>query len=102
MIRDVHILFLNAGNVELGGNLLCPKREAQNAVSMSTSIAATLTLVPSADSLNSTLCRRWSYHVFAHIYMGRRELTSIAVSSKEVPERALALRTEMTAPGARL
>jgi hypothetical protein len=76
MVRDVHVLFLDAGNVELGGDLLCPKKgEAQNAVSMSTSIAATLTLVPSADSLNSTLrggggriiCSR------TYIYMGRRE-----------------------------
>lgn len=64
MVRDVHILFLNAGDVELGGNLLCPNKEAQNAVSMSTSIAATLTLVPSADSLNSTLRERRSYHTF--------------------------------------
>jgi hypothetical protein len=88
MVRDVHILFLNAGNVELGGNLLVPKNEAQNAVSMSTSIAATLTLVPSADSFNSTLRGRWwSYHMFAHIW-GRRELTSIAASLKEVLERA--------------
>ena len=39
---------------------------------------------------------------FAHIYMGSRELTSIAVSSKEVLERAPALQTAQTAPGARL
>jgi hypothetical protein len=25
MVRDIHILFINAGNVELGGNLLCRK-----------------------------------------------------------------------------
>jgi hypothetical protein len=89
MVRDIHILLLNARNVELGSNLLCRKSRLQNAVPVSTSIAATLTLVPSGESLNSTLRGTWSYQLFAHIYR-RRELTSIAASSKEVPERALA------------
>jgi hypothetical protein len=64
----------------------CAEKQAQNAVSMNTSIAATLTLVPSGESLNSTLRGRWSYHLVAHIYR-RRELTSIAASSKGAPER---------------
>ena len=89
MVCDVHVLFRNAGNVELGGHLLYPKKggEAQNAVSMSTSIAATLTLVPSADSLNSTLRERVVVS-YVRIYIGHGQLTSIAVSSKQVPERA--------------
>jgi hypothetical protein len=68
---------------------------------MSTSIAATLTLVPSGESLNSTLRGTWSYQSLAHIYE-RRELTSIVASSKGVPERALARRLVPPVAKARL
>ena len=68
MICDVHIFFRNSGNVELGGNLL-RREQAQNTVVISASIAATLTLVPSGESLNSILyveeeCE--SYHSLSH------------------------------------
>lgn len=39
---------------------------------MSMSIAATLTLVPSGESLNSTLRGTWSYQLFTLIYEAQR------------------------------
>ena len=52
------------------------EKRAQKAVSMSTSIAATLTLVPSGDSLNSTLRGRlWSHHLLAqHMWTQRTHI----------------------------
>ena len=51
------------------------EKRVQNAVSMSTSIAATLTLVPSGESLNSTLRGRRSHHLFAqHMWTPRTHI----------------------------
>ena len=57
MVCHVHVFFGNAGNIELGGNLL-HEETVQIMVAMNVSIAKGLTLLPSADSLNSTLHRR--------------------------------------------
>jgi hypothetical protein len=83
-----------------------PKKEAQNAVSMSTFDRCD----PHPGAIGGLLQLHTTRKVvvsyeFAHIYIyiwGRRELTSIAASSKEVLERAHARPTAQTAPGARL
>ena len=63
MVCHVHVFLRNPRNIELGGNLL-HGRTVQIMVAMNASITTSLTLVPSVDSLNSTLHQRaWSHHL---------------------------------------
>jgi hypothetical protein len=86
MVCDIHILLVDAGNVELGGNLLCALKcdlheHIDRCNPHPSAIGGLLELHTTRKAVVS----------YARAHMGGRELTSIAASSKEVLERAAAL-----------
>lgn len=88
---DVHVFFRDAGNVEFGGDLSGQKRGSKCRLAERVDRCDSLTLVPSGESLNSTLAQKAVRVIHCPGDRGCGGLTSIAASSRRVLERERAL-----------
>ena len=100
VVGDIHIFFLHAGNVKLGGDLSCENAGLKSGLDKR---------VDCCDSHPRAICGILEFHTTQKVVVsfhphtdGRRGLTSIAASSEEVLVRVLARPAAWMVPRASL